>query len=111
MIMFLWIYLVSKGLFDEIHHKFVLAGHSYLSCDRDFTVIEKRKSVEKWQFPLDLVGVLCNACHKQPYITTLMGDKDFSDFTKASHLTTKTLGISKVVLDKNHQRQSRKSVN
>lgn len=25
----------------EIHHKFLVSGHSYLACDRDFGVIEK----------------------------------------------------------------------
>lgn len=27
----------------QIHHKFLVSGHSYLPCDRDFGVIEKQK--------------------------------------------------------------------
>lgn len=47
MLLFLWIYLVTKGYFQEINQKFLVSGHSFLSCDRDFAHIEKRKRVEK----------------------------------------------------------------
>lgn len=36
---FLWIYLTITGKYDEINHKFLVSGHSFLSCDRDFAQI------------------------------------------------------------------------
>ncbi|KAJ8928674.1 hypothetical protein NQ314_018768 [Rhamnusium bicolor] len=34
------ILLVKEGTLDEIHHKYLVKGHSYLPCDRDFAFIE-----------------------------------------------------------------------
>ena len=76
--------MVCNDYFHEVQHKFVVPGHSYLSCDRDFAIIEKRKRVEKCEVPLDLVRVLCNACHKKPFLTTMMQDEDFYDFPEAA---------------------------
>lgn len=39
----LWQQLVREGLFKVIEHKFLVVGHTYLPCDRDFTIIEKYK--------------------------------------------------------------------
>lgn len=36
MLLFLWIYLTLTDKFDEINHKYLVSGHSFLSCDRDF---------------------------------------------------------------------------
>ena len=47
MLLFPWIYLTITDKFDEINHKYLVFGHSFLSCDRDFAQIEKRKRVEK----------------------------------------------------------------
>lgn len=98
MILFLWIYLVCNDYFDEINHKYVVSGHSYLSCDRDFGIIEKRKRVERSEVPLDLVRVLCSANRKKPFLTTLMEEEHFFDFAKAAkdYLNTTKLEISKV---------------
>lgn len=43
MLIYLWMYLIAKGYLDEVHQKFLLVGHSYLSCYRDFALIEKKK--------------------------------------------------------------------
>lgn len=98
MILFLWIYLICNDYFDEIEHKYVVSGHSYLSCDRDFAIIEKRKRVEKCEVPLDIVRVLCSANKKRPFLTTLMQEDDFYDFSIAAkeYLNTSKLEISKV---------------
>lgn len=42
MMLFLW---MSIGLYKEVNHKFLVSGHSFLDCDRDFALIEKWKRV------------------------------------------------------------------
>jgi hypothetical protein len=39
--------LPNDYLPTEIHHTFLISGHSYLACDRDFGVIEKEKKVSQ----------------------------------------------------------------
>ena len=43
MMVFLMLFLVAHEVFDEVTQKFLMSGHSFLSCDRDFAMIEKRK--------------------------------------------------------------------
>jgi hypothetical protein len=43
MIIFLYVYLTVNGTFDSIEHRYLVSGHSFLPCDRDFAQIEKRK--------------------------------------------------------------------
>lgn len=38
-----WMYLVQSGRFNTIEHKYLVPGHTYLPCDREFWVIEKKK--------------------------------------------------------------------
>lgn len=50
----------------EIHHKFLVSGHSYLSCDRDFGVIEKEKRYHPEMYvPNDWIKVIENARKKK----------------------------------------------
>lgn len=39
------LFLINLGLFDEIIQKWLVSGHSFLACDHDFTIIEKRRQV------------------------------------------------------------------
>lgn len=97
MLLFLWIYLVSKGHFDEINHKYLVSGHSFMSCDRDFAQIEKRKRQEKCEVPMDLVRMMIAAVKKTPFLVTIMNREDFFDFKLASEssINTSKLQISK----------------
>jgi len=38
-----WSYIVMAITITEINHKFMILGNSYLTNDRDFGVIEKKK--------------------------------------------------------------------
>ena len=69
---------VVRGYADEIHHKFVVSGHSYLSCDRDFAIIEKKRKKVKCEVPMDLGRGICNACDKNAFETTMMQEEHFS---------------------------------
>ncbi|CAH2207420.1 jg21599, partial [Pararge aegeria aegeria] len=64
MIILLWIYLIKLGIFDEIEHKFLITGHSYLNCDRDFALIEKRKKLCSPMVPNDLIKMIEEARYK-----------------------------------------------
>ncbi|KAJ4433822.1 hypothetical protein ANN_16134 [Periplaneta americana] len=48
---------VAIGLFEHIE-RFLLSGHSFLQCDSDFTLIEKRQKVTKAFNPSDLLKIV-----------------------------------------------------
>lgn len=41
----MYLVLIAKSNISEVVHKFPVRGHTFLSCDRDFAVIKKRKRV------------------------------------------------------------------
>jgi hypothetical protein len=46
----------------QIHHKFLVSGHSFLPCDRDFRVIEKQKKYHPEVYiPNDWITVILKA--------------------------------------------------
>lgn len=98
-LLFLWIYLTSIGVYEEIEHKFLVAGHSFLDCDRDFAVIEKRKRVSKCYVPQDLKKLIEEVREKNPFIVNMMEDNDFFNLKECCHkfLNTTKLNISKLV--------------
>jgi hypothetical protein len=36
-------YFVQSGHFDSVEQKFLVSGHTFMPCDRDFGIIEKRR--------------------------------------------------------------------
>ncbi|KAJ8967757.1 hypothetical protein NQ314_002639 [Rhamnusium bicolor] len=107
MIILLWIYRVVKGIFDSVEHKFLVSGHYFLSCDRDFAQIEKRKKVCKCMAPKDLVKMIANVRNVQPFVLTMMQKENFLDFKEASnvYLNTQKLNISKpqwIIIDQKY---------
>src|SRR5258705_6370941 len=87
MLLFLWFYLIARGIVDEVQQKYLVSGHSYLSCDRDFALIEKIKRKRKCEVPLDLVRVMVEAREKHPFLATIMKQEDFFDFKTAADAT------------------------
>ena len=65
--------LIHDGRFDQIDHFFLVRGHTFLPNDRDFSVIEKRKKVEKAYIPADWVKVVSTAKTTKPFETVQMG--------------------------------------
>lgn len=98
MILMALIYLVTKGIFDEIDMKFLVSGHSYMPCDRDFGVIEKRRKVCRAMVPEELMEVVRLARRKKPFQVIEMKSDDFLDLAAAADqfLNTAKLQISKV---------------
>nr|CAI5857975.1 unnamed protein product [Callosobruchus analis] len=66
-ILFTLIFLVSIGLFDAIEQRFLVSGHSFMPCDRDFALIEKRKRTMKAYIPEDLIDVIKSARYNPPF--------------------------------------------
>lgn len=80
-----------------IDHKFMVSGHSYLACDRDFGVIEKhkRKSSDIY-VPKDWVKIVRESRKKNPFVVIEMEAKDFistkvleTNVTNRKHTTEK----------------------
>lgn len=99
MMLFLYIFLVSIGMFKNIHHKFLVSGHSFLQCDRDFSLIEKRKKVLPCYVPSDIHNVISTAKVHRPFKVVEMTETDFIDFQKCADtfLVTTNLHIKKCV--------------
>jgi hypothetical protein len=91
----MYLFLIAAGKFDEIIHKFPIKGHTFLPCDRDFALIEKRRSKCSPNTVMDLVEIITSAAQKNPFTCTVV--EQFYNFRDISHkfLDTKKLGISK----------------
>lgn len=105
MLVFLYVYLVTLGLFESVEHKFLVPGHSFSAADRDFAVIEKKAKVSKMQTVKDVENVIRTARSSKPFRVLSM-DR-FFDFEEAAskYIDTKELRISKLSclkIDKNY---------
>lgn len=92
------LYLVSIELFDTIEHKFLVSGHSFLPCDRDFALIEKRKRVCKAFVPEELHPIIESSTHTNKFKVIDMLENRFLNIQAAadSLINTKNLNVSKV---------------
>jgi hypothetical protein len=64
----------------KISFKFLVSGHSYNACDRDFAVFEK--CIKKQQIistPADYIDLMLKCKIKNPFKVTVMTSKDFLD--------------------------------
>lgn len=97
MIVFLYVFLVAMGLYDSIEHKFLVSGHSFLQCDRDFALIEKRKKKCKPMVPDDWRDVIESSTHTGRFRAVNI-NKFFNIQAAAdSVLNTRSIQISKIV--------------
>lgn len=96
-ILFLWIYFTCIGIYKEVDHKFLVTGHSFLDCDRDFAHIEKRKRISKCYVPDDLKSMIEHTREKNPFVVNVMDEDNFFNFKEAANqfLVTTKLNISK----------------
>ena len=52
-------YLIQDGWLEEVHLEYMVAGHSFLPCDRGFGVLENKfKKVEVINAPQDYVRII-----------------------------------------------------
>ncbi|PSN30161.1 hypothetical protein C0J52_27504 [Blattella germanica] len=92
---FLCLFLVAIGLFVHIEQCFLLSGHSFLQCDSDFALIEKRKRVTKAFIPSDLFKIVQESKAVKPF--QVVPESDFLHIQQAADqlISTKNLNISK----------------
>ena len=67
--------------FEQIDHKFLVRGHTYLPNDRDFAHIEKRKASAYVYVPQNWEEVIREACIKNPFNVVPMQTSNFLDFS------------------------------
>ncbi|KAJ8930040.1 hypothetical protein NQ314_017205 [Rhamnusium bicolor] len=99
MIVFIYMFLVSSGHFDTIEHRYLVSGHSFLKCDRDFALIEKRKRKCAPMVLEDLHHVILSSTHTGRFEIVDMCQKKCFDMQAAADkvLNIKQVNISKVV--------------
>lgn len=92
------IYLVARGCFKTIDIKYLVSGHSYMPCDRDFGVIEKRKRKCTPMVPEEVQEVVRSARVTNPFTVLAMKEEDFFDFGKVADrfLNTTKLQLTKL---------------
>lgn len=96
MVLTMLILLVKNKIFKEISVKFLMSGHSFMACDRDFGLIEKRKRVTKCMVPEDLATMIKATRVNKPYKVIQMKPDDFYDFASLANrfINTNQLKIS-----------------
>lgn len=90
-------YVVSHPDFtiEEIDHKFLVSGHSYLPCDQDFGLIEKNKKFYKEIYvPNDWLEVIKTARKKQPFkIIRPTASDFFSSKSLEKNITNRKISV------------------
>lgn len=86
----MYMVLIAKGYFDEIVHKFPTCGHTFLSCDRDFALIEKKKRKSYPQIPRDIVNLITSTKDVNPFMVV-----DTLEFMDWKSLALETLSMTK----------------
>lgn len=88
-------YLITSGFFTEIQQKFLVSGHSFLPCDRDFAVIERARKNKQALVPSDWKYIIASAKINCPFLVFEMSQSDFKDIDGFSNGTKKKLQITK----------------
>lgn len=70
---------MSNEYFTEINQKFLVSGHSFLPCDRDFALIECQRKIKKAYVPEDWKHVIAAAKVNDPFNIYEMKQEDFKD--------------------------------
>ncbi|KAK7603319.1 hypothetical protein V9T40_003318 [Parthenolecanium corni] len=93
MLLLVLMYMIATKRYDSIELHFLVSGHSYMPCDQDFAIIEKRKKFVQAMVPSEIKDVIATAKLEQPFAVTDMAPEDFYDFRKVAH---KLLNILKL---------------
>lgn len=94
----LYISIIARGLLEDIEQWYPLSGHTFLSCDRDFGVIERAKKGKKPEVPKDLIEIIVNAKQSEPFFQVKVMETFYNWMELAKDtLDTKNLGISQLV--------------
>lgn len=86
---------------EQIDHKFLVSGHSYLPCDQDFGIIEKEKKFHPNIFvPSDWYVVIRNARKRNPFKVIEMKSNNFiSTVVLENNITNRKIAQSKMKVE------------
>ena len=107
-ILLMFMFLVARGILQEVHMDFMVSGHSYLPCDRGFGVIERVcKRKQKIQCPDHYVRIIENI---EGTATNKMESGDFLDIKSLKKRITERKPkppllfskASKIVISRDH---------
>lgn len=85
---------LQRTKYYEIVIRFLISGYSYMLCDRNFGIIEKRKRVCAAMIPEELQTVVCTARLERPF--DIVNMTKFYDFDRMAddYISTCRLGIN-----------------
>jgi len=98
MMVFAMLYLVVTRRYKSIECRFLVSGHSFMPCDQDFAVIEKRKKYVPTMVPEEIKTLVRTVKKDKPFKVVGITPDDIFDLRKISHklLNPAKLNISTV---------------
>lgn len=72
--------LILEKMFDQIDHKFLVHGHTFLPNDRDFSHIEKKKASAIVYVPNQWEDIIASCWQSNPFQIQHMTSDHFFDF-------------------------------
>lgn len=75
-----WNTLILEKMFDQIDHKFLVRGHTFLPNDRDFSHIEKKKASARVYVPNQWEDIIASCRQSNPFQIQHMTSDHFFDF-------------------------------
>ncbi|KAL4126288.1 hypothetical protein QTP88_010510 [Uroleucon formosanum] len=92
------IYLVANGWYNSVECRFLVSGHSFMPCDQDFAVIEKRKKLVNAMVPSEIEEMIKTSKLTTPFTVVDIEDGDIFDLNLLAKqfLNTTKMGISNV---------------
>lgn len=98
MLIFAMLYLVASGWFESIECRFLVSGHSFMPCDQDFAMIEKRKKKVASMVSSDIKELIQSSKLSNPFKVVDIEDGDIIDFNLMANqfLNITKMGISNV---------------
>ena len=85
--------LVQSRFFSEINKKCLCSGHSFLPCDRDFALIERKRKTANALVLVDWKYVIAEARLNKPFIVIEMQQKDFKNFKPVEKALVKNTNL------------------
>ncbi|XP_039968959.1 uncharacterized protein LOC120780771 [Bactrocera tryoni] len=73
-------HLIKMKYFSEANQKFLVSGHSFLPCDRDFSLIERKKKTVRIYTTEDVHEMIKSAKPSNPFRVHQMLQIDFKNF-------------------------------
>lgn len=81
--------VINDGIYEAIDHKFLCKGHTFLSCDRDFAVIERKKRKTTVIVPDDVIKMIQTSRVVKPFEVVKVKGSNILDFKSFSSVVVK----------------------